>query len=108
MRRVSLTCINHPDLRWSCKEIAIDSNGRYNGCRNIFFDGSTAVPHTNKALPPEYFVRECTCPADDLRLSPEEIERQKTEPLMTAAESEHALLMSEPRSFIGDFTKLID
>ena len=38
MRHVTLTCRNHPDLRWSCKEIAI-TNGRYNGQRNIFFDG---------------------------------------------------------------------
>ena len=34
----SLTCENHPDLVWSCKDMAI-SNGRYNGSRHIFFFG---------------------------------------------------------------------
>jgi hypothetical protein len=98
MRHVSLTCSHHPDLRWSTKEIAVDSNGRYNGRRNLFFSGSTTVSHP-ASLPPEYFVRECTCSADALRFSPEEIERQKTEPLMGAAERQHALLMSEPDPF---------
>jgi hypothetical protein len=38
MRHVILTCTNHPNLRWSCKEIAV-SNGKYNGIRNIRFLG---------------------------------------------------------------------
>lgn len=67
MRHVQLTCINHPELRWFCKEIAVNAIGQYNGARNIFFDGTGP---------------ECPCPPSDLRFSPEEIERQKTEPLL--------------------------
>lgn len=66
MRHVTLTCINHPELRWSCKEIAVNSIGQYNGMRHIFFNGPGP---------------ECPCKADALRFAPEEIERQKTEPL---------------------------
>ena len=33
-----LTCKNHPNLRWSCKDIAW--SGFYNGSRNIFFNGT--------------------------------------------------------------------
>lgn len=39
MRHVILTCKNHPELRWSTKEIAV-SNGTYNGARHIFFLGT--------------------------------------------------------------------
>jgi len=38
MRHVILTCKNHPELRWSTKECAV-TNGKYNGQRNIFFEG---------------------------------------------------------------------
>ena len=61
MRHVLLTCRNHPDLRWSCKQIAFtptDDGGRYNGERHIFFQG---------------YGCECDCPASDLRLAPEDI-----------------------------------
>jgi hypothetical protein len=81
MRLVTLTCINHPDLRWQSKELAVDTIGRYNGRRGLFFCGSKTVRHDPR-YPPEYFIRECTCSAADLRFAPEEIERQKSEPLM--------------------------
>jgi len=67
MRHVKLTCINHPELRWSCKSIAVNHLGQYNGARNIFY------------LTEE--VRECECHASNLRFAPEELERQQTEPL---------------------------
>jgi hypothetical protein len=41
-----LTCKNHPDLRWSTKDIAWTTTneetgeGCYNGARNIFFKGT--------------------------------------------------------------------
>jgi hypothetical protein len=61
MRHVSLTCINHPDLRWTCKAIAVspygNTEGAYNGVRHIFFN-SRAI--------------ECACPAKDLRIAPED------------------------------------
>ena len=38
---VYLTCEDHPDLYWSCKNIALsedaEGNMRYNGSRSIFF-----------------------------------------------------------------------
>jgi hypothetical protein len=39
MRHVILTCKNHPNLRWSCKEIAFIDRIGYTGARNIFFNG---------------------------------------------------------------------
>lgn len=73
-----LTCKHHPKLRWTTKEIAW--NGHYNGCRNIFFDGTPSgkglysdfsgldcTPVKNG----EYF-KECKCPARDLILAPED------------------------------------
>lgn len=75
MRHVLLTCLNHPHLRWHCKEIAVDSLGRYNGCRSIFYIG----PVVKIADVPE--EKECSCPPEQLRFAPEELERQKTEPL---------------------------
>lgn len=76
-----LTCQNHPNLRWSTKEEAW--SGFYNGQRNIFFNGepdgkgmysdgsglscSTYFPDREDPI-----VRECDCPADRLRLAPED------------------------------------
>ena len=77
MRYVTLTCLNHPNLRWSCKEIAANPNGSYNGMRHIFFDGIFPKSEQFEYAP------ECPCPPSDLRFAPEEIERQKTEPLLT-------------------------
>lgn len=58
---VPLTCENHPELRWSCKRIAIsfdkDGIGRYNQMRNIFYVSDAP---------------ECSCPSSKLRLILEE------------------------------------
>lgn len=80
MRHVSLTCKNHPDLRWSCKEIAVKENPQpgepaaYNGSRGIFFAGKT----TGQLYPDKSGVQctpdaECSCPASDLIIAPEDI-----------------------------------
>lgn len=66
MRMVYLTCKNHTDLRWLCKEIAYTPGLGYNGCRNIFH-----VTPGGRA--------ECPCPASDLVLAPEE-EQEPLEP----------------------------
>lgn len=54
---IPLTCENHPDLRWSCKKVALtlDDSGklRYNGRRNVFFAGPLGE-------------RECSCPIEKL------------------------------------------
>jgi hypothetical protein len=54
---VPLTCENHPELRWSCKKIALskdnDGKWRYNHSRNIFFFS-------------DYPAKECDCPASKL------------------------------------------
>jgi hypothetical protein len=49
-RHISLTCANHPDLRWSTKNIS------HIGARSIFFCQQAADE------------RECDCPAKDLRV----------------------------------------
>lgn len=86
MRHVRLTCVNHPELRWQCKSIAVNSQGQYNGARNIFFLGQKVANS-----PYEHFdcleviegklIKECECSPNDLRFAPEELKRQKTEPL---------------------------
>lgn len=78
-----LTCKNHPNLRWSCKEIAwtvkADGTGCYNGCRNIFYMGvSTGVMHGDQSgvdctqVVNGQYVPECKCSSDDLILAPED------------------------------------
>jgi hypothetical protein len=74
----SLTCINHPDLRWSCKDLAV-SEGKYNGARHIFYRGSVQYDASgeakrfgdNSGLDCERGAPECPCPVSDLVLSPE-------------------------------------
>ena len=74
-----LTCKHHPNLRWSCKDIAI-SNGTYNGTRNIFFDGTPSgqgMYHDGSGLDCTMIVdgkivRECDCPPSDLVIAPED------------------------------------
>ncbi len=79
MRHVILTCENHPELRWSTKEIAV-TNGKYNGCRNIFFNG---IPSGKgmffdgsglncTELKDGQIVRECSCPSSCLIIAPED------------------------------------
>ena len=57
MRHVILTCKNHDQLRWTCKEIAFSDAGGYNGSRNIFYKGDKS---------------ECSCPSRDLVRAPED------------------------------------
>lgn len=45
---IPLTCVNHPELRWSTKNIS------FIGARSIFFDGNP------------FDGSECPCPARDL------------------------------------------
>ena len=74
-----LTCKNHTNLRWSCKDIAI-TNGGYNGMRNIFFQGipsGRGMYADGSGLYCTEFdgnmlVRECSCSADLLELAPED------------------------------------
>ena len=66
---IMLTCQHHPTLRWTCKEQAI-TNGRYNGLRNLFFQGTVddlQGPDHSYGFPS---VPECSCPASDLRIVP--------------------------------------
>lgn len=53
-QHIALTCRNHPDLRWSTKNIS------HIGARSIFFDlmGTVRKP-------------ECSCPGGDLIVAPE-------------------------------------
>jgi hypothetical protein len=64
MQHVIMTCLNHRNLRWSCKEIAVTKDGKYNGCRNIFFCGTVEQIAANQ---PENMNDECNCPSEDLR-----------------------------------------
>ena len=60
MRHVEMTCKNHPTLFWSCKSIAVTEHGRFNGARNIFYNGE----HDGEG---DYtYVPECSCPGVDL------------------------------------------
>lgn len=78
VRHRILTCKNHPELRWSCKDIAW--SGFYNGCRSIFFNGvSTGKMFSdgsglecNHVDKDGKYILECKCPASDLILAPED------------------------------------
>lgn len=83
MRHVILTCKNHPDLRWSCKEIAFTDGFGYNGSRSIFFNGepdSRGMYSDGSGLNcSTYFkdredpiVRECDCHPTDLIRAPKD------------------------------------
>lgn len=80
MRHRILTCKNHPNLRWSCKDIAWSSTG-YNGSRHLiycgipsgvgmFSDGS-GLDCTITDIEGKY-IPECECPASELILAPED------------------------------------
>jgi hypothetical protein len=64
MQHMMITCEAHPDLEWSAKAIAINRNGRYNGCRNIFFIGHKDHGAYNGETGEVY--RECECPGSGL------------------------------------------
>lgn len=73
MRHVTLTCKNHPDLRWSCKEIAFDEGYGYNGMRNIFFNGDVKTGEMGELTENFTWSGECKCPATDLVRAPEDV-----------------------------------
>lgn len=81
MRHVTLTCKNHPNLRWSCKSLAFSPGHGYNGARSIFFHGALSDAQEGAADPsliaasirhPDAPVHECPCPPSDLILAPED------------------------------------
>lgn len=97
MRHRILMCKNHPELRWSCKDIAFspeanDGLGGYNGARRLFFngvgktnpDGTPKMYHDGSGLDctvfpaghpygqDDKYVQECVCPPEYLILAPED------------------------------------
>lgn len=85
MRHRILTCRNHPELRWSCKEVAWTTNpdgtGYYNGARNIFFAGfiGSGMYSDKSGVRTLYedpltgrYANECECSSHDLVLAPED------------------------------------
>lgn len=83
MRHVLLTCRNHPNLRWGCKEVAFSDEHGYNGSRSIFFwgepngkglfeDKSGIHCSTYFAGDPPRIVEECKCSSRDLIRAPED------------------------------------
>lgn len=75
---IPLTCKNHPELRWSTKNIgALREDGSPMLARNIFFFGvATEKEPTGEMFPKdengEYLPapRECPCSPKDLRVVP--------------------------------------
>lgn len=78
MRHAILTCRNHPDLRWSCKTIAVTGANPgdpadYTGERRLFFDGrATGGMHPSGVGVQTAFAPECACPTGDLIIAPED------------------------------------
>lgn len=70
MHMTILTCRNHPNLRWTCKEIAFQ-NG-YNGLRNLFYHGQATGELSSDGHPRCETVAECSCSAKELMLAPED------------------------------------
>jgi len=76
-----LTCKNHPNLRWSCKDIAVNSDGSYNGARDIFFNGEPTGKgmyddlsglRCSRVRKDGTIVNGCDCPPKDLIFAPED------------------------------------
>ncbi len=86
VRHRILTCKNHPNLRWSTKEVAWteavgDVPAHYNGSRNIFFTGAPTGEgmhddgsglRTSQVRGDGSIIQECSCPTSDLILAPED------------------------------------
>ena len=79
MRHRVLTCRNHPNLRWSCKDVAWSEG--YNGSRRLFFKGEPSgkgMYDDGSGLDCAHvradgsLVEECDCPTSDLVLAPED------------------------------------
>ena len=85
MRHVILTCKNHPELRWSCKEIAFTDSptGGYNGSRHLHFNGTpdgtgmfsdgSGLACTMSDKDGRIIAQECACLTSDLILAPEDV-----------------------------------
>lgn len=80
MKHRILTCKNHPELRWSCKDIAWSDGYGYNGKRNLFFNGTPSgkgMFYDGSGLEctkvkDGALVDECECPPKDLILAEED------------------------------------
>ena len=80
MKHRILTGKNHPNLRWSCKEIAWTDGFGYNRKRHIFFNGTpsgrgmfddgSGLDCTK--VKDDVFVEECVCDSHNLILAPED------------------------------------
>ena len=81
MRHRIVTCKNHPDLRWSCKDIAWTMGVGYNHKRNLFFNGTPSgkgMYSDNSGLnctriKDGAVIEECNCDAADLILASEDV-----------------------------------
>ena len=63
MKHIEMTCLNHPNLRWFTKEIAVNKDGSYNGARNLHFKGR--LEHGKYVIVQnDKPVQECTCSND--------------------------------------------
>lgn len=75
---IPLTCKNHPELRWSTKNIGAQrENGEVILARNIFFFGmATEANPSGEMFPKDEngnylpFPKECPCSGKDLRVVP--------------------------------------
>lgn len=68
MFHITMTCEDHPHLRWSTKSIAVTNDGRYNGQRNIFYHGAFN-PDTNRESVIDDngdYIPECKCSSSKL------------------------------------------
>lgn len=80
MRHRILTCKNHPELRWSCKDIAWTDGCGYNSSRNLFFGGTPSGKGMYSdgsgldciKVKDGSIVAECECPSSDLILAEED------------------------------------
>lgn len=82
MRNLTLTCKNHPELRWQTKEGAIElgaaipgSPANYNGRWNLYFVGVAIAATKDYAVTglDGSAVEECNCPTRTLLIAPEDI-----------------------------------
>lgn len=62
---VTLTCKNHPNLRWNTKDIAVNKDGSYNGNRRLFFKGN-GVDRVRVCPDTLNYLDECSCSASYL------------------------------------------
>jgi hypothetical protein len=93
MHRI-LTCKNHPNLRWACKDQAFNQTannglGGYTGERTLFYKGTPVYnPDGSPKMYDDFsglqctevvdgkYLWECSCPPSDLILAPEDALRR--------------------------------